>query len=366
MENAVHDASVPSFVQNWTTPSTLLQTKRFKKKRDDSLLRPDVLLDHATLFRGFTPPPDATHLIDPFPTSDSLVYAQSICPKMPAWSLGTTDSPFLTVPPYKDKWVVTVVPHGTPTDDAGEAVFERHKENDFYKCFLKTLLEEDCAGAWLFLPLTFFLATNGVGLRKSFLEQYKIVAVNLFEGHTLRYDNCSYVSVCFHRSATRLFEQAVPWSFRGETRLFPIYSYVEWVLCSDLESLPRRGDLHVSRWFVHATPLPDVQVTGLVLNATDGGTLHSRIRMTYEPHRQYGSASSKNVTTLCVKGCVLTPDQQKAVAEEWTLFVEQLRQERWGLFLSALDEKAECSRKRIGYKLSFRITEHILSKLFPK
>jgi hypothetical protein len=55
--------------------------------------------------------------------------------------------------------------------------------------------------------------------------------------------------------------------------------------------------------------------------------------------------------------------QQEQVAEAWTLLVEELRQVRWGLFLSALDDQTTYSRRRIGYKLAFLLTEHVFSNL---
>jgi hypothetical protein len=355
--------SVPAFVQNWTTPSTLIQTKRFKVRRP--LERPDLLLDFPTLFRGFSLPPGATHVVDPFPDAESTAFLRSIAPRMPRWPVA--ENALLTTPPYAGKWIVAVVPHGTPTDAEGRAVFDKHKENDFYKCFLKSILDEGCAGAWLCLPLAFFLGLNGTSLRLAFLSQYRIVAVSHFHGNLLRYDACSYVAVCFHRSSEPLVEQVVPWTLGSptseETRHFPIQKANDWIFCSDLYSLKRNPVLKVTRFFSHTPNPPHTQVTGLVLHAIDGGSLNARIRMRVDPHKQYGSATSKNIATLCVKGRVLSAADQARVAEEWTLLVEQLRQERWGLFLSALDDQTTYSRKRIGYKLAFVLAEHVVSNL---
>lgn len=363
------DQSVPAFVLNWTTPSTLVttktKTKRFKIKR--IVERPDLLLDLPTVFRGFSPP-QATHVVDPFATPESLDHLRTL--RLP---IEEVEDAFLSPPSYEGAFVVTVVPHGTATDAEGKAIVDKYKENDFYKCFLRSTLTLGCAGLWVCLPLSFFLGLNGTGLRRDFLSQFRVVAASLFHGNVLRYDACSYVSVCFHRSATPLTEQVVPWTLwpgggatvaaAAETRHFPIRKADDWIFCADLYSLRRNPVLKVSR-FLSGNPVPDdTQVTGLVLHAIDGGALNARIRMRVDRDKQYGSATSKNVTTLCVKGRVLTEAQQEQVAEAWTLLVEELRQERWGLFLSALDDQTTYSRKRIGYKLAFHLTEHVVSTL---
>lgn len=359
MENTVGKESLPPFVLNWTTPSPLIQTKRYKVKR--AIERPEVLVDFPTLFQGFAPPPGATHVVDPFATPESLAYLRRL--RLPVHEV--TEDVFLSPPSYTGRWVVTVSPHGTPTDDVGRAITDKYKENDFYKCFLQSV--RGCAGLWVCLPLSFFLGLNGTGLRSAFLSEYRVVAVRQFHGLVLRYDACSYVSVCFHRSpvtSVPLVTQSVSWTFDGETRKFPIQKENDWVLCADLYSLPRRPTVKVTR-FLHKTPPdPSVQVTGLVLQAIDGGAVNARIRMRVDPHRQYGDAASKNLTTLCVKGCVLTAAQQEQVAEAWTLLIEELRQERWGLFMSSLDDQTTYSRRRIGYKLAFLLTEHVISNLF--
>jgi len=379
MANVVYDAalstalttvqqqSVPAFVLNWTTPSTLTptKTKRFKVKR--IVERPELLLDLPTVFSGFSIPPDATHVVDPFATPESLDHLRTL--RMP---VEEEDNAFLSPPSYEGAWIVTVIPHGTATDAEGKAILDKYKENDFYKCFLRSVL--GCAGLWVCVPLSFFLGLNGTGLRRDFLSQFRVVAASLFHGNVLRYDACSYVSVCFHRSPTPLTEQVVPWTLcspgapgapaaPGETRRFPIRKADDWIFCADLYSLRRNPVIKITR-FLSGNPVPDdTQVTGLVLHAIDGGALNARIRMRVDRDKQYGSATSKNVTTLCVKGRVLTEAQQEQVAEAWTLLVEELRQERWGLFLSALDDQTTYSRRRIGYKLAFLLTEHVLSTL---
>jgi hypothetical protein len=357
--------SVPAIVQNWTTPSTLVppKTKRFKVKR--VLERPDLLLDFPTVFCAFSSPPDASRVVDPFATPESLDHLRTL--RLPVEEGDGEDDAFLSPPSYEGALVVTVIPHGTATDAEGKAILDKYKENDFYKCFLRSAL--GCAGLWVCLPLSFFLGLNGTGLRRDFLSQFRVVAASLFHGNVLRYDACSYVSVCFHRSPTPLTEQVVPWTLwpggagEAETRHFPIRKADDWIFCADLYSLQRNPAIKITR-FLSGNPVPDdTQVTGLVLHAIDGGALNARIRMRVDRAKQYGSATSKNVTTLCVKGRVLTEAQQEQVAEAWTLLVEELRQERWGLFLSALDDQTTYSRKRIGYKLAFLLAEHVVSTL---
>jgi len=355
---------LPPFVLNWTTPSALIQTKRYKVKR--IVERPEVLLPFPTLFHGFSPPPSFTHILDPFPNEDATAYLRSTFPTVPRWPVSEHDDVWLSPPPYTDKWVITVVPHGTATEAVGKAVVAKYNEHDVYKCFLKSLMDGGCAGAWLCLPLSLFLGLNGTGVRLHLFSQYRVVAVNQFHGHVLRYDACSYVAVCIHRSPEPLLTQSILWSLAHERQSLPIQRADDWVCCADLYRVPRRPTLKVTRLLSHSPVAPETHVTHLVLQAIDGGAVNARIRMRVDPHKQYGDAASKNLTTLCVKGVVLTMAQQEQVAERWTLLVEELRQERWGLFLSPLDDQITYSRKRIGYKLAFILTEHVISKMLDE
>jgi len=367
MENTVHDAATtPSFVQNWTKPSILPPLKRYKIKCE--LKRPQLFLPYSTVFKGFTPPPGATHVIDPFLDDESLAFLSTF--KLPLYEGSDTEDsdPFLSPPPYVGKWIVTVVPHGTATDEKGATIIKKYGEGDYYKCFLRSLLETSCAGAWLCLPIAFLVGFTSTATRLDMLSQYRIVALNQFYGSMLRTDLCSYVAVCFHRNLvagtpTPLTSQEVPWSLNGETRLFPIRKEEDWVFCADLFSLQRREDIKVTRYLTHEVLTPGTQITNLTLYAIDGGGPESRIRMVVDSEKQYGSVSSRNLTTLCVKGIALSVKEQELVAEEWTLFLEHTRQERWGLFLSALDDQPAYSRKRISYRLACVFTEHVIYNL---
>jgi hypothetical protein len=357
--------SLPPFVCDWTHPATLSSPKKFRSEEGDPLA-PVVAIPATTAFRGFTIHDDAKVLLDPFSSTSStlLDYAQSLYPRMPVRS--TTSNAFEEPPEYTDAWLVSCIPHGISTDPRGIALLKKHKETDFFKCFFHSLLYDPsgCAGGWLLVPLAFFLGLNDTILRYTFLSKYVVTSLHLFDVPVLRNDPCVYVSFCFHKSAVLLDRQLLPWTFGSETRLFPVNKETDWVLCADLYRLPRASTVSVKRFFTSYTPRlgPVPGLTGLVLHATDSIACGTRISMTYEPHKQYGSTTSRNIATLLVEGCSLTEEEQQRIAEEFTLFLEDLRGERWSLFLSPMEETG-VSRRRIPFKLAFVLLEHIVSKV---
>lgn len=347
--------STPLFVQEWTTPAKPTQ-KKFRNAATGVAERPVVALAPSVVFEGFTIHDSATALIDPFPCEDSLAYVQSLYPKMPVRPV--SEHALEKPPDYANTWIVTCVPHGISTDPRGIALLQRYKETDFFKCFFHSLLYSPwgCAGGWLVVPLAFFVGLNDTGLRYSFLSRYAVTSVHLFDKPVLRDDPCVYISFCFHRSEEMLTRQLVSWSFLGETRLFPVNKDTDWILCSDLYQLRRTVEL--KRYFTNSEDTP----TCLVLHATDAVSCGGRISMTYEPHKQYASTTSRNISTLVVLGCTLTEKEQRTVAEEFTVYLEQLRSERWSLFLSPMEETGN-SRRRIPFKLAFVIAAHIVSRV---
>ena len=362
---------IPLFVQEWGTPAALAPVKKFRNKPAPSFsklaARPDVVLPYSKLFHGFTHPPDAKRLIDPFPTADSLTYVRSLSLDRSLdrslCSLSLTKAHALeTIPVYEDAWIVTCVPHGISTTPEGIALLKKFNETDFYKCFMLSVLQQSCAGGWLVLPLSFFLGLNDTALRHTFLTQYTVTAVNYFEEPLLREDPCCYMSICFHKSAEDLTRQIIPWTLRGETRLFPVSAEHNWILCADIYQLAKRPEINVKRFFTRSPVSADTQVTCLVLHAIDNFKVGGRISVKYDAYKQYGSTTSKNIATLVVKGCVLTVTEQQEIAEEFTLLLEQYRVERWSLFLSPMEEKESQSRRRIPFKTAFALLEHIVSK----
>ena len=353
------EQTTPSFVQEWTVPVKPIH-KKFRSGGKSQ--RPVLAIPYSAAFEGFTIQDEAVAIIDPFPCAGSLTYVQSMYPKMPVRELegdafDACDA-FDAVPNYADTWIVTCVPHGISTDARSLALLKRHKETDFYKCFFHTLLysPSGCAGGWLLVPLAFFMGLNDTALRYTFLSRYRVTSVHLFDKAVLRDDPCVYISFCFERSKEMLCRQLMPWTFLKETRLFPVNKDTDWTLCADLYTLPR--SVEIKRYLTTSGEEP----TGLVLHATDSITCGTRISMSYDPHKQYGSVTSKNISTLVVKGCALTEEEQRRVAEEFTIFVEELRAERWSLFLSPMDD-CGTSRRRIPFKLAFVIAEHIVSKI---
>jgi hypothetical protein len=349
----------PPFIQDWKDPAKLGPVKKFRNTATEFAARPIVAIHDSLVFRGFTIRDEAVALIDPFPCPDSLAYVKSLYPKMPVREL--KGHAFEEVPDYADTWIVTCVPHGISTDPRGLAALQKHKETDFYKCFFHTVLYSSCAGGWLLVPLAFFLGLNDTMLRYTFMSRYSITSVHSFDTPVLREDPCAYVSVCFHRNEGMLDRQLIPWTLGTETRLFPVNKDTNWILCADLYQLPKSKTIEVKRFFSKSSGKEE-GVTGLVLHATDAMGCGTRISMSYEPHKQYGSVTSKNIATLVVNGCTLTEREQRRVAEEFTIFVEQMRAERWSLFLSPMDETGN-SRRRITFKLAFEITEHIIFKI---
>ena len=61
-------------------------------------------------------------------------------------------------------------------------IFDKYKENDLYKCFIRELLSNCCYGGILIIPLNFFssIRSSDIKLRKDFFNIYKIIIIDLY------------------------------------------------------------------------------------------------------------------------------------------------------------------------------------------
>jgi hypothetical protein len=319
-------------------------------------------------------PPKNVKVIEPFAGqgdllswigTDNPIEAYDIDPKHPDVHQRDT---LLDPPNYDGSWIITNPPYLARNHADDKTVFDTYDSNDLYKCFMISLVNSDCLGGSVIIPVGFFLSPRDIDVscRNAFLSKYRIVQVKYFEEDVFPDTSTTVVVVSFEKSSEVLHEQKVMWIHRpsGLQKEFLIRKVDDWIIGGDIYNLFVPVGITVRR-HLEGKPLAEGEtLTGLTLTALDSGKADGRIQLKYDQDYVYPAKdSSRAYLTLCIKGTILNPDKQKEIAKRFNQFIEAKRDETWSLFLPQFRESKEYARKRIPFELAYRIILHLIHNL---
>ena len=78
---------------------------------------------------------------------------------------------------YNNKFIITNPPYLARNKSQDKSIFDKYKTNDLYKCFIQSIINNNCNGGILIIPLNFFssIRKSDIDLRKHFLKIYDII-----------------------------------------------------------------------------------------------------------------------------------------------------------------------------------------------
>ena len=103
----------------------------------------------------------------------------------------------LNPPKYKNKFVITNPPYLARNKSNDKTIFDKYHYNDLYKCFIYQLIESECSGGILIIPLNFWcsIRKTDIYLRKCFVKKFSVIHLNIFEEKV--FDDTSYTICSF-------------------------------------------------------------------------------------------------------------------------------------------------------------------------
>jgi len=322
------------------------------------------------------PPSTVRTIIEPFAGKGDLIdwlRQRGITQPVEAYDIepkraGIQKRDTLTNPPnYDNAWIITNPPYLARNRSASKTLFDTYSTNDLYKCFITTLTTPPlAAGGIMIIPSGFFLSPRDLDVRcrHAFMTQYRVLKVKYFEETVFPDTTTTVVAVSFEKSPIALTEQAVDWVNRpsGLTQTFTMKAADNWIIGGDIYKLPT--DVHIRRYVLEQKLKTDEYISSMTLNAVDSGTQVGRISLDYKEGYIYPAQEcSRTYATLCIRGRVLTAEEQKRICSEFSTFVEQKRKDTWSLFLPQFRESKEYARKRMPFELAYTIVGHLISKL---
>ena len=265
-------------------------------------------------------------------------------------------------PNYENKFIITNPPYLARNKSQSKIVFDKYDVNDLFKCFIKELITNRCIGGIIIVPLNFWssIRKNDILLRKSFLEIYDIIQLNIFEERV--FDDTSYTVCSFQFEPKQNITNEIkitiyPSNVKITTILNDGNNYL---IGGDIYNLETKNVYKISRL---TNKNKTKQNTNILIKCIDDN-INSKIGLTIVSNEAIYIDETPNQTARTYATLIIEPkidlDKQKILADKFNSFLDSHRIKYNSLFLANYRESKDIARKRISFDLVYRIVEHIL------
>ena len=148
-------------------------------------------------------PHGITNIIEPFVGNGDLLqfiadkskYEIEIYDIDPKIDYTIQENTLLNPPNYDNKFVITNPPYLARNKNTNKEIYDKWNCNDLYKCFILHLINSNCSGGIIIIPLNFITSVRktDLELRQKFIEKFHIQSINIFEEQV--FDDTTY-TVC--------------------------------------------------------------------------------------------------------------------------------------------------------------------------
>lgn len=273
----------------------------------------------------------------------------------------------LNPPEYANKFILTNPPYLARNKSKDKKLFDLYNVNDLYKCFMKEIIKNKCQGGILIIPLNFWssIRKNDIDLRVLFLEQYKILQLNIFEEQV--FDDTSY-TICSFQFEARMEKME---TFSLPITIYPsvrkLYTELNkqnnYIIGGDIYGLPVK-----SRFKIYRLTLKNKQEksSNILIKCIDDNK-SNKIQYKIVDNENIYMDETENQTARTYASFIIKPsvslEIQKRAVEKANSILNLQREKYDSLFLTNYRESKDIARKRISFDLAYRILEHVLDEL---
>lgn len=321
--------------------------------------------NYQQILSGLTIPPKINKIIEPFVGQGHLltyIEEQKFTGEIIFFDLdphidGTIKQDTLRNPPdYRGSFVITNPPFLARNKNKNKDIYDKYGHNDYYKCFLMTILSS--VGGILILPLNFLSSERKKDreLRDHFFQRFEIVRLNIFKDPVFEDTSSSICSFQYQANPLnpsqekRTLETFIYGKETIEEKIFTISRKYGWMIGGEIHDLPINPHIKIAR-LLEDDPRPPTRIKLIALDEKNGKKI--RLQISEQPY--VGKASSRTYATLIISPPI---DDEEGLVEKFNSFLEEKRKEYHSLFLSTY---REFDRKRIPFTLAYRIINYLLS-----
>ena len=266
-------------------------------------------------------------------------------------------------PNYENKFIITNPPYLARNKSNNKVVFDKYDVNDLFKCFIKELITNRCIGGIIIVPLNFWssIRKNDILLRKSFLEIYDIIQLNIFEERV--FDDTSY-TVCsfqFEQKQNMIINEIKITINPSNVKITTILNEGNnYLIGGDIYKLESKNVYKITRL---TNKNKKKQNTNILVKCIDDN-INSKIGLSIVSNEEIYIDETPNQSARTYATLIIEPkidlDKQKKIVEKFNSFLASHRIKYNSLFLANYRESKDIARKRISFDLVYSIVEHIL------
>lgn len=254
-------------------------------------------------------------------------------------------------PEYSGKWIITNPPYLAKNKATNKAVFNKYNVDDLYKATLISIL--DCSGGILIIPTNFLTDERTGAIRSQFLNQFKILEMNIFTEPVFVTTTYSVCSFAFIRKPTATKEvQEFPVNINPANSQVQIFIYPEYDYRLAGEFYNSLNNVENIFGRLVGSTSKDY-ITNIKLYALD--TRSERIRVEFEPNHYQGKSTDRTYATFTCKE-TLTEEQEKTLIEEFNKQLEEFREKYFDL---SMTNYRDYNRKRISFTFAYQLMSKI-------
>lgn len=263
----------------------------------------------------------------------------------------------ISPPDYTNKWIITNPPYLAKNKAQDKTIFNIYDTDDLYKAALLSMLNSN--GGILIIPTNFLTDERTGNVRKTFLNQFKILEMNIFTEPVFETTTYSICSFAFSRKGNKEEEQSfniniLPNKKQISITINPKYDYrLAGEFYASLENVENIFGRLVGN---NSTDY----ITHIKLYGLD--TRSERIRIAYETEPYIGKNSDRIYATFTCKKTLTFEQEQYLITE----FNKQLEEFRAQYFDLSMTNYRDYNRKRIGFTFAYQLLSKIYYEMDKK
>lgn len=332
------------------------------------------------ILQGMKIPNDITNIIEPFTGNGDLIhfiekeqknnnveYTIECYDIEPTKNYIVKQDTIKDPPNYNNKYVITNPPYLARNKSKDKLLFDKYNVNDLYKCVIKEIVINNCLGGIFIIPLNFWSSIRkaDIELRKSFLEKYDIILLNIFEEQV--FDDTSY-TICSFQFELRKKKNKNDVYGKLNIIIYPSKTAIETELNDDnnfmigghVYNLKLKNIYKITRL---TKKNKEKSNTNILVKCIDDN-INSQIGLSFVEDKDIYIDDTPNQTARTYASLIIEPkiekEKQKQVIEKFNRYLEEHRKKYNSLFLTNYRESKDIARKRISFDLVYSITEYIL------
>lgn len=275
-------------------------------------------------------------------------------------------------PNYLNKFVITNPPYLARNKTNDKIIFDKYKENDLYKCFLRELISNCCYGGILIVPLNFFssIRSSDIKLRNDFFNIYKIIIINIFEEKVFNDTSYTVVSFLFIKKSNLCEIDNSDIDELTKIIIHPSLKEIKhnfsknnnYMIGGDIYNLKLNNSYSITR--ISSKNKDSCYNTNINVKCIDDNE-NNKIKLIFvNDVKDIYIDTTPNLSGRTYATLNISPkidlEKQKELVNKFNKYFNDYREKYHSLFLSNYRESKDIARKRVSFDLIYMIVEYIL------